>query len=155
MSSNRIEITRDVAAPPETVWRVLTDLAHAADTLSGVTRIEVLTDGDYHVGTTWRETRKMLGKEVTEEMEVTAVEAPRRTTIESDSSGVHYVSEFRLEPTADGTRLTMSFAGEQRDLSVLRKVTWAVFGKLGLKAAGKMMARDLEDIAARAEGTAR
>lgn len=154
MPNTQIEIVRDVAAPPEVVWGVLTDLAHAADTLSGVTRIQVLTDGGYDVGTRWRETRRMLGKEVTEEMEVTGVEAPRRTTIESDSSGVHYVSEFRLEPTTDGTRLTMSFAGEQRDLSVVRKVTWAVFGKLGLKAAGKMMTRDLEDITARAEATA-
>ena len=128
MSGHQVQIERDVAASPEEVWRVLTDLDHAAENLSGVSRVELLTDGPYTVGTRWRETRKMFGKEATEEMRVTAVEAPTRTTVEADSAGVNYVTVFTLTPTGDGTRLAMAFT-----------------------ATSKMMARDLENIARRAE----
>ena len=151
MSGHQVQIERDVAASPEEVWRVLTDLAHAAETLSGVSRVELLTDGPYTVGTRWRETRKMFGKEATEEMRVTAVEAPARTTVEADSAGVNYVTVFTLTPTGDGTRLAMAFTARQPDPSRVQKLTWAVFGKLGIKATSKVMARDLEDIARRAE----
>jgi len=151
MSGHQVQIEREVAASPEEVWRVLTDLDHAAETLSGVSRVELLTDGPYTVGTRWRETRKMFGKEATEEMRVTAVEAPARTTVEADSAGVNYVTVFTLTPAGDGTRLAMAFTARQPDPSRVQKLTWAVFGKLGIKATSKMMARDLEDIARRAE----
>lgn len=151
MSGHQVQIEREVAASPEEVWRVLTDLDHAAETLSGVSRVELLTDGPYTVGTRWRETRKMFGKEATEEMRVTAVEAPARTTVEADSDGVNYVTVFTLTPAGDGTRLAMAFTARQPDPSRVQKLTWAVFGKLGIKATSKMMARDLEDIARRAE----
>jgi len=152
MSGHEVRIERDVAAAPQEVWRVLTDLDHAAETLSGVSAVEVLTEGPYAVGTRWRETRKMFGKEATEEMQVTAVEAPARTTVEADSAGVRYVTDFALTPTADGTRLAMTFSARQPNPSTVQRLTWAVFGRLGIKATSKVMARDLEDIARRAEG---
>lgn len=154
MTEHQITITRHVAAPPETVWEVLTDVDHAAETLSGVTRVEVLTEGTYAVGTRWRETRRMMGKEETQEMYVTEVEAPARTTIEAETAGVHYVSTFTLSPRDAGTELSMTFGGHQPDPSGLQKLAWTVFGRLGLKMTRKVMVRDLEDIAKRAEGAA-
>lgn len=154
MTEHKITIARIVAAPPETVWEVLTDLDHAAETLSGVTRVEVLTEGTYAVGTRWRETRKMMGREETQEMYVTEVEAPASTTIEADAAGVHYVSTFTLTKRAAGTELAMTFAGDQPDPSGLQKLAWTIFGRLGLRMTRKVMARDLDDIAKRAEGAA-
>lgn len=151
MPGHQIELTRDIAATPEAVWRVVTDLEHAAETLGSVSRVEMLTDGPYAVGTRWRETRTMFGKEATEELRVTQVEAPHRTTVEGDSSGVHYVTVFTLSPVPTGTRLAMVFSGEQPDPSMLQRAAWALFGRMGLRATAKMMARDLDDIAARAE----
>ncbi len=68
MAELSISVTRHVNAPADTVWQVLTDLDNAADTLSGVIRIERLAGEGYAVGTKWRETRKMMGKEATEDM---------------------------------------------------------------------------------------
>jgi hypothetical protein len=134
------------------VWEVLTDVAHADQTLSGVERVELITDGPYGVGTRWRETRRMFGKEATEQMEVTVAEAPTRTVIEADSSGVRYVTEFTLTPTsADATRLAMSFTAVQGQANLLSRALWLLLGRLGAKASEKVMARDLHDIAARAE----
>lgn len=153
MSGHELRMERHVAAAPESVWQVLTDLDNAAETLTGVTRVEVLTGGPYAEGTRWRETRKMFGKEATEEMRVTQVEAPTRTTVEADSGGVHYVTVFTLTPESGGTRLEMTFTAQQPQGSLAKKLMWAAFGKLGMKATSKVMAQDLDDIARRAESS--
>ena len=70
----KIGIARHVDAPVQRVWDLATDLERAPTTLSGVTRVEVLTDGPFAVGTRWRETRTMFGREASEVLEVTAVE---------------------------------------------------------------------------------
>lgn len=154
MADHQLQVGRDVAASPEAVWAVLTDLDHAAETLSGVTRVEVLTEGPYDVGTRWRETRKMMGKEETQEMYVTEVEAPARTTIEADTAGVHYVSTITVSARDVGSHILMTFGGAQPNPSGLQRLAWTLFGKLGLKMTRKVMIQDLEDIAKRAEGTA-
>lgn len=151
MPEHRVQVEREIAAPPQTVWEVVTDLDHAAETLSGVTRIEVLTDGPYAVGTRWRETRRMMGKEETQELQVTEVDAPRRTTVEAESDGVHYVSTLTVTPTASGTHLLMTFAADQPHPSRWQRLAWAALGGLGLRLSRRVMARDLDDIARRAE----
>ena len=142
-----------VRAPAERVWAVLTDIRHADQTLSGVTKVEPLTEGPYGVGTRWRESRRMFGREETQQLEVTLAEEPTRTVIEADSSGVHYVTEFSLTPAGDGTRLRMGFTATQARTNPVQKVLWVLFGTLGAKAAARMMGKDLHDIAVRAEAT--
>lgn len=151
MTGHRIEVERLVRAPADRLWAILTDIAHADQTLSGVTRVEPLTEGPYRVGTRWRETRRMFGREDTQQLRVTLAEEPVRTVVEADSSGVHYVTEFTLTPTGDATRLGMSFTAVQARTTPGQKALWALFGRLGAKATEKAMAQDLRDIAARAE----
>ncbi|WP_277212658.1 SRPBCC family protein [Isoptericola croceus] len=151
MTGHRTEVERLVRAPAERVWAVLTDIAHADETLAGVTKVEPVTEGPYRVGTKWRETRRMFGREDTQQLEVTLAEEPTRTVVEADSSGVHYVTEFTLTPTADTTRLRMSFTAVQARTNPMQKALWALFGTLGAKATEKAMAKDLHDIAAKAE----
>jgi carbon monoxide dehydrogenase subunit G len=151
-TTHRAQVERTVQAHPQRVWDVLTDVAHADETLSGVTHVELLTEGPYGVGTRWRETRRMFGKETTEEMHVTAAEAPTRTVIEAGSRGVHYVTEFAVAPSdGDVTRLTMSFTAVQAAANPVQRTLGRLFGRLGAKAFEKVMAKDVEDIAARAE----
>ena len=151
MAELSISVTRHVNAPADTVWQVLTDLDNAADTLSGVIRIERLAGEGYAVGTKWRETRKMMGKEATEDMWVTEVEAPTRTVVKANSHGMNYTSGFTLKPDATGTILEMYFSGESESTSRISKIFTAVFGRLGARVTRKFMAKDLEDIAAKAE----
>lgn len=125
MTGHRVELQRTVQAPVERVWDVLTDVARADQILTGVTEVELITQGPYRVGTRWRETRRMFGKDATEQLEVTVVEPPTRTVVEADSGGVHYVTEFRLAPAAgDVTRLAMSFTAVQASANPVQKVLW-------------------------------
>jgi carbon monoxide dehydrogenase subunit G len=144
---HEITVTRRVAAPPDVVWSVLTDLEGAERTLRGVKKIQVLTSGGYDVGTRWRETRTMWGKEETEEMEVTVAEAPTRTVVEANPGGVRYTTTFSLRPAGSGTQVDVRFAAVSESPGRWEKVLWRVFGPLGAVASRKALEKDLEDIA--------
>lgn len=149
---HHLELVQHISAPVEAVWRVLTDIPGSARTLSSITRVEIMTPGDYAEGYRWRETRKMMGKEATEEMWVADVDAPTSTTVKAHSGGADYTTRFTLAPADGGTRLTMFFGAEMDNPGIVAKVMLALFGKLGLSITRKQMARDLAEIAAKAEG---
>ncbi|MFD7615270.1 SRPBCC family protein [Streptomyces sp. NPDC059828] len=151
MTTKSVAVEHRIAASAVRVWEAMTDLRDMARVLSGVEKVEVLTDGPFRVGTRWRETRRMLGKEATEEMYVTASEPPGRYVVEADSQGTHYVSEFTLQPLGPETtvvRMTFSAVPPGGAMGLLAKV----LGGLGARAVRKAIARDLADIAAEVEG---
>ena len=140
---------QDVAATPEEVWRVITDLDRAADVVSSIKEVWRLDGEDgFGVGTRWRETRVMLGREASETMEVTAIDEGRSYTVEAESRGAHYTSVMAVEPNGDGSRLSMTF--EARPTTTVARLM-ALFGRLFEGSARKAMARDLRDVAAAAE----
>lgn len=149
-----MRIERTVAADASRVWELLVDLDRAEERLSGVDRLERLDDGEsFGLGTRWRETRTMLGRQASEEMEVTAVEPGRSYTVEADSGGVRYRSVLGVEPTGPASsRLWMDFEGQPQ--GVVGKVLAATVGKLAQRSTRKVMRQDLDDIAAAAEAPA-
>jgi len=149
-----VRVERRIAAPPSAVWAVLTDIAAAEQTLSGVTKVELLTEGPYAVGTRWRETRRMAGKEETEEMWVTEVEPERRTVVEASSRGARYITVFDLNPAGSGTLLEVTFGARTVDPNRFERALWSVFGRLGAQVTRKALEQDLQDIAAAARARA-
>ena len=71
-----LTVTETVAAPAARVFERATDIRSWQDTIDAIDRIEMLAEGPAGVGTRFRETRTMMGKEAREEMEVTAFEPP-------------------------------------------------------------------------------
>ena len=55
-------VERSFPHPPDRVFAALTDLARGAEWRPGFLGIERLTEGDFGVGTEWRETRKVFGR---------------------------------------------------------------------------------------------
>jgi carbon monoxide dehydrogenase subunit G len=153
MSDITLTLERSIAAPPEAVWRVLTDLEAAAETLSGVTRIERLAGVGYAIGTRWRETRKVMGREETEEMEVVGIDEGRSTTIAAEARGMAYRTEFTLDPTPEGTRLRMRFGGSLLSPSWVQRAVAKLTAPLGMAVTRKVMRQELDDIAAAAEAS--
>ncbi len=148
---NEIVLSRDVGAASERVWNVMTDLERAPEVLSAVDRIERMDDhADFGVGTRWRETRTLFGKQATEELEVTSVQQGRSYTVEADSRGAHYRSTMRVEPLGpDRSRLHLTFGAEPG--SLLGRIFSAAIGRLFAGATRKALQGDLDDIAAAAE----
>jgi len=148
-----IELRREIEAPAERVWSVITDLDSATERLSGVERIERLGGPEFGVGTRWRETRTMFGKQATEEMEVATVDEGQAYTVVADSHKTHYHSELRVEDSGGGASvLSMSFRGEPQSLGA--KLAGATVGRLFAGATKKALRQDLDEIAAAAEASA-
>lgn len=145
-----IEIERRIAAPAERVWAVITDLEGSAERLSGVNEVEILERPEFGLGTRWRETRTMFGKEATEEMEVTGVEPGRAYTAGAESHGSKYLTELRIGDAGDGVSiLTMTFNAVPQSFAA--KLMANTIGHLFRGATRKALAKDLDDIAAAAE----
>lgn len=144
-------LTQHISASPEKVWSVITDIPGSAATLSGVEAVQLLTDGPYAQGTRWKETRKMLGRSETVEMWVDSVDVPRSTTVKAVQGGADYTTRFSLAPRNGGTDLTLTFGAQILKPTFASRIMMALFGKMGLAATRKALAKDLAEIAAKAE----
>lgn len=144
-----INVSRAIKATPEQVWAIITDLEGCPAVITAIDDVDVLTEGPFAVGTTWRETRTMFGKAATEVMTIAAVEPEESYLATAESNGMHYNTEFRLEPTPDGTRLQTIFSGEST--TFVGKLMSPILGLFLTGAMTKALAADLADIATAAE----
>jgi len=144
-----LAVSETVAAPPERVFAAATDFPNCADYIEGIQRVEMLTDGPVGKGTRFRETRKLFGKEATEEMEIVEYDPPRSYVLGAESHGSRYRTELRFEPEGEGTKVTMDF--QATPLSGFAKVM-TVLAKPMMKSMAKMCAKDLKDIKQHVEG---
>lgn len=153
---HKITLTQHINAPADSVWAVVSDIPGSASTLSGVDSVQMLTEGPYGVGTGWKETRTMLGRSETVEMAVSECEAPGPdraggTTVKARQGGASYTSRFALAERDGGTDLTLTFGAELVKPTRFGKAMLAVFGPLGMRTTRKALAKDLAEIAAKAE----
>lgn len=144
-------ITKHINASPDKVWAVISDIPGSASTLSGVDSVQLLTDGPYGEGTRWKETRTMMGRSETVEMWVAQADPPRSTTVKALQGGADYTSRFTLAERNGGTDLTLTFGAEMLEPSAFSKVMMAIFGKIGMSFTRRALAKDLAEIAAKAE----
>ena len=103
-----VTVSNHVAAPVEQVFRVFTDIEHGPEHVGGIKKVEMLTPGVVHLGTRWRETRDVLGRSDSAEMEITAFELNRMYTITHHKAGVRIDTTFWFEPEGPGRRCRSS-----------------------------------------------
>ena len=143
-----ISISRTIDAPSSTVFRHATNVETWAEVVPAIERIEMLTPGPVEVGTRFRETRKMMGREASEEMEFLVLDEPHRYVLGAESHGCRYRTEFVLTPDGDGTKLTMNFGAEP--LTFFAKIM-SFLMKPFTKKMAEMCGKDLDAIAAHIE----
>ncbi|MDC0743553.1 SRPBCC family protein [Polyangium mundeleinium] len=112
---HRLSFTSEhrIDAPPERVFEAMTNPEGFGDWMKGFVRAERLTPGEFGVGTTFRETRKMFGKEATEHFEVTTCVPGKRLGLKVDGTkGTTGKGEYRFdydfEPAGTGTLVRTS-----------------------------------------------
>jgi hypothetical protein len=147
-----IVVARRAAAPAERLFALASDFAGAPGRVSGILRVEMVTPGAVGKGTRFRETRKMFGKEATEEMEVVAFEPGRSYTLRAISCGAEFESELRCLPDGAGSRVEIEM--RSRPLTFFAKLM-SPLGGLFAGSMVKCVEQDLADIARAAEGGAR
>ncbi|HEU0015272.1 MAG TPA: SRPBCC family protein [Longimicrobium sp.] len=151
--SIEFDVTQRFAAPPERVFHALTDLDAAREWMQGFVRLERVGEVASGPGMRFRETRRMYGRDATEEFEVTTYDPPRALGLYIDGSKGsskrgEYRFDYRLEPDGDGTVVHMhgSMTGMPKVLGWLGKLLAGPFKKA--------CARDLSALAAYLERTA-
>ena len=144
-------VSREVAASAGVVWTIMTDLEESVNTVSAIQSIEILSEPqEFGVGTRWRETRTMFGKQATEVMWVTEVDSGTSYVVEAESNGAMYRTIMKVVGTGEhSSKISMDFGAEPT--GTMAKVMGATVGKLFASATRKALAQDLDDIAAAAE----
>ncbi|MEC5179334.1 SRPBCC family protein [Arthrobacter sp. CG_A4] len=153
---HQTSLTQHISAPADKVWAVISDIPGSAATLSGIDSIQMLSTGPYAEGTRWKETRTMMGRAETVELWVSQCEPPSTgragsTTVKALRGGADYTTRFSLAERDGGIDLTVTFGVEVLKPTRASKLMMAVLGPIGMRITRKALARDLREIAAKAE----
>ena len=106
---SRIIVTRTIDAPINLVFQTVADERRLSQVLPHIVNVEFLSDVRAGVGTRFRETRLMNGKEATTELEVTEfVENEHVRLVTTDSLGTTWDTVFAVTADNGGTKLTMT-----------------------------------------------
>lgn len=147
----QVTASTHIAAPPDRVFALFTDLRNAPSRVKAITALEVLTDGPIGKGTRFRETRTMFGRSCTETMEITGFDPPRSYTVAANSCGCLYRTEFAFRPDAGGTAVEFTFSATAQ--TFWAKLMAPLFGLMA-SSLRKAVEKDLADLKAVAEGGA-
>lgn len=142
-------VSEPVNATPEALFAIASDFRNAAQRISGIKKLEMLTDGPPGVGTRFRETRVMFGKEATETMEVVEFQPGRSYTLAANSCGCEYRMTVSVRPKGSQSEVAMTF--DAHPLNFGAKVMSALTSWMAEGACVKAMKQDLADIKAAAE----
>ena len=143
----------DMQAPPEAFFDAFRDRSDWAGWMTGFVDVERLTPGECGVGTRWRETRRILGREASEVFEVTAWDPPRAVSLYVDGrQGSTGKGEFRYhyELTRHGAGTRVHLRGE---IAMPGRLP-SLLARLFLGTFRKSCARDLRALARHLEETA-
>ena len=143
------EFTQHFGVPPDAAFDLCTDLRRAAERVAGIKQLEVLTDGPIGVGTKFRETRVMMGKEATEDMEIIEFERPGHYVVHAESCGCRYRSGFSFAPYGGGTDVTFTF--DATPMTFMAKIMSPVMGWMMNGMIKKCIMRDMADLRDAAE----
>jgi uncharacterized protein YndB with AHSA1/START domain len=138
-----VTVTSHIAAPVDHVFSFFTDLDHLIERVHGIRKVEVLSTGDFNLRTRWRETRHILGRDISEEMEITAFDRNHGYTITADDRGGRMDTVFSFEPKDGGTDVTIEFNFDTRTLParLMAPIGWAMTGKIR-----DALTHDLDDL---------
>jgi carbon monoxide dehydrogenase subunit G len=149
----KVTISTEVKAPVERVFDLFTDIEHAADRVSGIKKIDVMSPGPSHLGYRWTETREVMGRLDDATMEISSFERNRSYTVTHHKgailgSGVRIDTKFTFEPVPAGTKVSVEFELHPEGLppGLLLPLEWAIGGKVR-----HVLSDDLDDLKASIE----
>jgi hypothetical protein len=96
-----------VARPPKVVFDFITASDNAPKIVSSVTSMVKLTEGPVRLGTRYRETRLMHGKEQQAELEIVEFEPTRKYAMQNVTEGIETVYRYNFLPEREGTRIDL------------------------------------------------
>ena len=113
----RVEHTVQISCSPEEAFERLTDVPRLPEWQSSA--VEVRADGPLSQGSRIFEKRRLMGRELDNELEVVAFDPPERLTLRSLAGPVKLTIDHELAAVDGGTRLTVVASGKAGSLMKL------------------------------------
>jgi len=111
-----ISVTRNINAPIDLVSKALSDISNLPNTNPDIVKVEFLSDIKLGIGTKFRETRMMKGKESITELEITEFAENDRIRMVADSHGTIWDSVFTVKVVGDQTELNLTMEAKAHKL---------------------------------------
>ncbi len=96
-----IRTTRTINAPLEKVFSTLADIRQFSQAIPHITDVQILSAQQQGLGTRFRETRIMKGKEFQTELVVTEYVENERIRLVANAHGTIWDSTFTVQPAGD------------------------------------------------------
>ena len=103
-----LSATRTIAAPVDRVFDTVAHIENFRKALPSITNVQFLTESKTGVGTRFRETRVMRGRESTTVLEVTEYQPNERVRLVSDAGGTIWDTVFTVKAADGGTDLSLA-----------------------------------------------
>ena len=103
----RIIVKRTIHAPATHIFQAVSDIGNLPRTNPDIARVEFLSDTHTGVGTCFRETRVMKGREHVTDLEITEYDPAGRVRMVADSHGTVWDSLFTVEDAGERAELTL------------------------------------------------
>ena len=144
-----VEAQVSINASKATVWAATTSIAHFAQVLSGVEKIEVVErPATGLVGLKWKEIRILFGKPATVEKWITEAKDNEFYKTRAEDSGFVFLTTNRISESGSGVTLTGIHETKPQGFVASLKALPMVFFKGVIK---KAILQDLNDIKAAVE----
>lgn len=148
----RYEFERVIDAPVRECYDLFSDFEKVQEFSSEVVAMEKTNDKGFEPGLTFTCTRKMMGKEHTETLEVAEVDPGKSYTMTCDSCGGIWTSRYFFEPAGDGTRVRMEMWS--KPYSLFAKIMSPVMGVFFSGMVKKSINKEMDELKAACEGRA-
>jgi hypothetical protein len=101
------KVSEWIACLPKRVFEFISDSNNAPKVVPAVKSTLKLTDGPAQVGTRYRETRLINGKEEHVELEVSEYAEPEVYAMRNVTEGIETIYRYQLHPERNGTRIDL------------------------------------------------
>lgn len=127
----RLYASREIAASPDFVFRTVSDVRNFQNAVSHIIHVEFLSDQHCGVGTRFRETRLVNGREQTVEIEVAELVDNKRVRMISDAGGTIWDSLFTV--SVNSPTITLGMTMEIQPYKMVAKLITPLISGLVLK----------------------
>ena len=104
---SRTTVRRTIDAPVDFVFGTVSEIDNFSKAVPHIVDVEFLSDVKGGVGSRFRETRLIMGREASTVLEVTEYVENERVRLVSDEGGTVWDSVFTVRPVDAGTELTL------------------------------------------------
>jgi len=126
-----VHVSRVIAAPLDLVFQTISNPLNFCEAVPHITNIEFLSAQEKGIGTRFRETRVMKGRESTVELEVTEYAQNDRVRMISDAGGTIWDSVFTLSINSDNVemKLQMDIKPHTFIAKIMTPLIWRIVAK--------------------------